>query len=149
MLGFLAIPNLVRVVIIAGTAVIAFGTGWKINGWRLESRIASLQASHAKAYADSLEAMKTRENANRQAADKLRKDKDAEIKTVNRRLNAALDELRQRPARGVPDTAGTCPSATGDKLAREDAEFLTRYAAIAAEQQEFLKYCVRQYESLR
>lgn len=145
MFGFIRFAPYAIVAAVAATA------GWKINGWRLEANIASLEASYAKAYAESLEAMKARENAIRQAADKLRKDKDAQIKSVNRRLNAALDELRKRPSRAdnLPNSAGACPAATGDRLAREDAEFLTRYSALAAEQQEFLRYCVKQYESLR
>lgn len=143
--------GLIRLAPYAIVAAVAVTVGWKVNGWRLEANIASLQASYAKAYAESLEAMKNREIALKKAADKIRKDKDAQIQSVNRRLNVALNELRKRPSRSdnLPNTAGTCPAATGDRLAREDAEFLTRYSTLAAEQQEFIKYCVKQYESLR
>jgi hypothetical protein len=65
-----------------------------------------------------------------------------------------LERLRQRPARivrvpGDPAPAGECPPATGDALAREDAEFLVRYAALAADYDAALAACYRYADSLQ
>lgn len=69
---------------------------------------------------------------------------DANIASARARLDRALGELRKRPSRVEQAVAASqacpaVPACTGDRLAREDASFLTRYAALAAEQQAQLK----------
>lgn len=76
------------------------------------------------------------------------KDKDNEIQAIDTERDAALAELRNRPRRPAPGTAQSpadgC-AGTGLGLARDDAEFLTRYAAAAAELQASHNACVRTY----
>lgn len=156
MLGFLAIPKLGKIVLITGTIVLIFGTGWKINGWRLEARIASLQASHAKAYAEAQEQARAKETALNNDLATLRKTKDAQIKTINDRLAVALDGLRDRPERasdsmptdsgiGLKYRKGCYPS----ELFREDAESFVRFAEETEKLKESLKYCIAQYNLVR
>ena len=147
MFGKLNVPSLGTIVPVLGIAA-ALGVGWLVNGWRLEARIASLKASHAQAIADAQETARKREAALYNDFDKIRKSKDAQIKTIDARLAAALVSLHNRPDR-LPQAASTCVGATGKELARPDAEFLTRYAADAQELQAKLNSCIASYESAR
>lgn len=154
MLGFLAIPKLGKIVLIIGTIVFIFGTGWKVNGWRLEARIADLQASYAKAYAEAQKAARDKENALTDDLAKIRRSKDAEIQNVRRSLDIALNSLRHRPERpGVssdtPPGSGSTQGCTGAQLYREDAEVALRIARDADELRVAYKTCVRSYESVR
>lgn len=150
MLGFLAVPKLGKIVLIIGTIVFIFGTGWKVNGWRLEARIADLQASYAKAYAEAQKAARDKENALTDDLAKIRRSKDAEIQNVRRSLDIALNSLRNRPDRAdLPTDSVAGGGCTGSGLARPDAEFLVEYAADAAQLQLAYKACVRSYESVR
>ena len=78
-------------------------------------------------------AARKKEHAWQTAADETTKAKDDQIRNINRRLNAALGELRNRPERPavVPENSGACRSGTGSGLFRDDAEFLSRLAARA------------------
>jgi hypothetical protein len=79
--------------------------------------------------------------------------KNAQLSDVDRRLNAALGELRKRPDRPAPSTnpgdPPACVGATGAQLAAGDAEFLERYAADAARLHVAAKTCEARYEALR
>lgn len=82
------------------------------------------------------------------ATAKIKKDRDDEIKDIAVERDAALAELRNRPRRPTPGTTqspGNGCAGTGLGLARDDAEFLTRYAAAAAELQASHNACVRTY----
>jgi hypothetical protein len=81
---------------------------------------------------DEAKARKT-EQAWQDTADQTTKAKDDQIRTINRRLNAAIGELRNRPERPavLPENSGACRSGTGAGLFRDDAEFLSRLAARA------------------
>ena len=81
----------------------------------------------------------------------IRKERDDEIKDIAAERDAALAELRTRPRRPAPGTTeapGNGCAGTGLGLARDDAEFLTRYAAAAAELQARHNACVRQYDMI-
>jgi hypothetical protein len=152
MLGLIAIPKLVKIVLITGTLALAFGTGWKINGWRLEARIADLQASYALAYAEAQKAARDKENALTNDLASIRRSKDAEIQNVRRSLDIALNSLRHRPERpadSMPTDSVAGGGCTGKGLARGDAEFLARYAADAARLQSAYKACTRAYDAAR
>ncbi len=83
-------------------------------------------------------------------SEKLRKEKDREIREINARAIALGNIVRQRPERQtMPDTATTCAGTSGAELARGDGEFLIGYAADAARLEAALKQCVSQYEALR
>lgn len=75
---------------------------------------------------------------------------------IDLQLRAALRELRNRPSRSTraptPSPADPAPrptACTGAELAREDAEFLVREAAAAAEQQSRLVEALGAYSTCR
>jgi len=80
------------------------------------------------------------------AADQIRKDKDAQIASINTQLVDAISELRKRPGRSQTSSNGQ--SGTGATLFAEDAEFLTREAARADIIRTGLSACYAQYDSL-
>ncbi len=80
--------------------------------------------------------------------------KNEQIRAIGRRLDTALDGLRDRPERAAtPAAAASSPAAcagvSGAELARGDAAFLTRYSADAARLHAAVKTCEARYESLR
>ena len=80
-------------------------------------------------------------------ADKIRKDKDAQIKAINTQLVDAVSELRKRPSRTAETSNGK--GCNGASLFAEDSEFLIREAARADEIRVGLEACYKQYESLK
>lgn len=105
-------------------------------------------------YAENMRLAREKEQALQQGADKLREEKDREIRNVNARAAALANSLRDRPERptegsAVSSTTGACSGATGAQLARGDGEFLAGYAADAARLKAALDQCVKQYETLR
>ena len=105
-------------------------------------------------YAKGQEAARAREQEMQAAADKLRREKDAQIKDINARATALANSLRDRPERpsqngAVSDTTRSCAGASGAELAKGDGEFLARYSADAARLQAALDQCVKQYNAVR
>jgi len=147
----------------ATLAVAAAGAGGLYKGHELG--MAKVQQAWDKektqqyaAYAEAQEAARQKEQELQASADKLRKDKDAEIRNINARAAALANSLRERPSRPAAEasavsstaSAGCAPtSCTGAGLSREDAEFLAGEAARADELRAALKQCHAQYESLR
>ena len=80
-------------------------------------------------------------------ADKIRTEKDAQIRDINAKLVDAVSELRKRPSRATEATNGQ--SCNGASLYAEDAEFLVREAARADEIRTGLTACYRQYDALK
>ena len=80
-------------------------------------------------------------------ADKIRTEKDAQIKVINNQLVDAVSELRKRPSRTAEASNGK--SCNGASLYAEDAEFLVREAARADEIRVSLQSCYKQYESIK
>jgi hypothetical protein len=79
-------------------------------------------------------------------ADKIRKEKDAQIKVINNQLVDAVSELRKRPSRTAEASNGQ--NCNGTRLFAEDAEFLVREAARADEIRVGLEACYKQYDSV-
>jgi hypothetical protein len=106
-------------------------------------------------YAKAQEEARLREQELQANADKLRKEKDAEIKTINARAAALSNSLRDRQARPtqtstVSSTTSVGSSAcTGKELYREDGEFLVRISREADELAAALKQCYAQYDAAR
>jgi len=106
-------------------------------------------------YAKGQEAARAREQELQANADKLRREKDAEIRNINARATALANSLRDRQARPaqtstVPSSAGVGQSAcTGKELYREDGEFLVRIAREADELRAALDQCYKQYNAAR
>ena len=151
MLGFLTgMPILGRIVLILVTIVTSFVTGWVINGWRLNTHIASIRASQAEEVSRYYQEARKAEKALIEATEGIRRQKDAEIKVINSKLQSTLGELRQRQDRpSGTDTARDCKGTTGAELSRQDAEFLTREAARADQLRSALELCYRQYDAVR
>ena len=134
-----------------GLGAIGLIIGWTINGWRLNASIASLKASYAEEVGRVLTEARNREKSLLEASERFRKDRDAKVKDLNRKLqsvNAELQQRKKRDSRESTDTAA-CSGATGAELSREDAEFLAREAARADTVAENLNYCIAQYNKLR
>jgi len=147
----------------AALAIAAAGAGGLYKGHQLG--MAEVQQAWDKektqqyaAYAEAQEAARRKEQELQASADKLRKEKDAEIRNINARATALSNSLRERASRpaaeasAVPSTAsaGCAPaSCTGAGLSREDAEFLAGEATRADELRAALRQCHAQYESLR
>lgn len=142
-------------------ASVAFGGGY-IQGksagkaqvqqaWDKER--AQLAEEHAKNEALARE----KERAMQADADKLRQEKNREIREINARATALVNSLRNRADR--PATNGSVSSAsepgrtssvcTGAELSKQDAEFLAGEAARADEIRAALQQCYKQYQSVR
>ena len=80
-------------------------------------------------------------------ADKIRKEKDAQIKAINSQLVDAISELRKRSSRSSETNNGK--GCNGSSLYAEDAEFLVREAARADQIRVALQSCYQQYDSLK
>lgn len=136
----------------------AFGGGYYKGNLSGRAEVQQLwdkeKADQYAEYAKGQEAARKREQEMQAAADKLRKDKDAEIKTINARAAALSNSLRNRKERTtdtntLPDTARTCAGASGAELARGDGEFLVGYSADVAKLNAALDQCIAQYETVR
>jgi hypothetical protein len=131
---------------------VSFGCGWFVNGWRLGEEIANIHADYDKKRADAEQEARSKEQHWQNTADQIVRDKNAQITSVNRRLNAAIAGLRTRPERpsgDMPQTPSSCFGLSGAELARGDGEFLAGYAADAARLEAALKQCKAQYNTLR
>jgi hypothetical protein len=132
-------------------AAVGLLIGWATNGWRLEARIASLQASYAEERGRVLAEARSRERSLLEASEKARKDRDARVKDLNTKLQSVTRELQSRQKRDSSNTtnAAACSGATGAELSKEDAEFLAREAARADTVVENLNYCIALYNKLK
>lgn len=109
-------------------------------------------AQYAKAMEESVEIQQQLQ----MGADKLRQEKDREIRDIAARNTALANSLRDRQSRPTPNpspvssTTGVGQSAcTGKQLYREDGEFLVGVAREADELLVALKQCYAQYDAAR
>ncbi len=141
-----------EIAILVVCAALAFGAGWKTNGWRKDTVLAQVKADYDSKRADAEDAARKREHSWIEEAVELRKVKDAEIATINRKLDVTVAGLRARPERSssaVSSTTPTCAGSSGAQLARGDGEFLAGYAADVAQLNAALDQCEAQYNQLR
>ena len=95
-------------------------------------------------------AIRAKEHQYQADADKLRTEKDAQIKAINNQLVDAVSELRKRTSRSTEASDGsTAKGCDGSKLYAEDAEFLIREASRADEIRVSLLSCYKQYDSIK
>ena len=107
----------------------------------------SLEAARFNSYKQAQQAAtQALQEQHQAAADQIRKDKDAQITSINAQLVDAISELRKRPSRAQDAANGQ--GGTGEALSAEDAEFLTREAARADIIRTSLSACYQQYDSL-
>ena len=146
---------------LAVVALIAYA-GWFGYNWVYDRGYAASEAEHLAAKLALAEATvkamaDTKATSDRLQADKdqLRRDKDAQLASINSTLAAALAGLHDRPAR---DSAGHLPidsgtgaklGATGADLLRQDSEFLTRESARADRLRADLIECQSAYSKAR
>jgi hypothetical protein len=113
------------------------------------------KADQYAAYAKGQEEARQREQALQANADKLRRDKDAEIRNINARAAALTNSLRDRQTRpteasAVSSASGARPTGcSGKELYREDGAFLVGLAAEADGLKAALDQCYRQYDAAR
>jgi hypothetical protein len=131
----LPILTYVKIGLFAALLFLAGYTGFSLEAAQFDRYKASQQAATQEA-----------EQKHQAAADQIRKDKDAQITSINAQLVDALVQLRSRPNR-AQDTANG-QGGTGRSLSAEDAEFLEREAARADIIRTGLSACYAQYDSL-
>jgi hypothetical protein len=112
------------------------------------------KADQYAAYAKGQEEARQKEQELQAAADKLRREKDAQIRDINARNTALVNSLRDRPERPaktdtVSGSTRSCSGASGAELAKGDGEFLAGYSADAARLQAALDQCIKQYNAAR
>ena len=146
---------------IAGTilaVVCAYGAGhWQgdeAGQAKVQAKWDQERAKLAEEYAANVTAMREKEQAMQGNADKLRQEKDREIREINAKSIALVNSLRERPNRtegsGVSQTPGIGQSGcTGKELYKQDGEFLIGIAREADELRIALKQCYAQYDSLK
>ena len=108
----------------------------------------SFERSRFMAYkADQIAQTQKAQEKYQEAADRIRKEKDAQINSINSQLVDAVSQLRQRPNRAQNAANGSC--GTGATLSSEDAEFLVREAARADQIRAGLQACYQQYDAIK
>jgi uncharacterized protein involved in exopolysaccharide biosynthesis len=119
--------------IIAMVSIVLFCGGF-VNG-------CSYQQSKAE------KAIRDKEHQYQSDADKIRIEKDAQIKAINDQLVDAVSELRKRPSRTAETSNGK--GCNGASLYAEDSEFLVREAARADQIRVALQACYNQYDAIK
>lgn len=146
---------------IAGTVlavVCAYGAGhWQgdeAGQAKVQAKWDKEKARLAEEYAANVAAMREKEQVMQSNADKLREDKNRELREANARNTALLNSLQHRPNRtessGMSTTTSTGKDGcTGKELYREDGAVLIGIAREADELRISLKQCYSQYETAR
>ena len=119
--------------IIAVVSVVLFCGGF-VNG-------CSYQQSKAE------KAVRDKEHQYQADADKIRTDKDAQLKVINSQLLDAIGQLRSRSGNATKTVNGQ--DCNGAALSAPDADFLIREAARADEIRVGLQACYAQYEAIK
>jgi hypothetical protein len=112
-----------------------------VNGWRYQKKEAAQVIAQEKAIQQKIA-------QNQTATDQIRKDKDAQIQSINDQLANALVQLRSRPSRSQYST-NNGQDGTGRSLSAEDAEFLIREATRADKIRTALDACYKQYDEVK
>ena len=97
--------------------------------------------------AEEIANAREKEHQIQDATDQIRKDKDAQINSINNQLANALVELRSRPSR-TSQISSNGQNGTGSTLFAEDAEFLIREASRADQIRTGLEACYAQYDAI-
>lgn len=138
--------------------VFAYGAGhWQgdeAGQAKVQAKWDKEKAKLAEEYAANVALMREKEQVMQGNADKLREDKNRELREANARNTALLNSLQHRPNRtegsGVSTTASNGKDGcTGKELYREDGSVLIGIAREADELRASLKQCYAQYEAAR
>jgi hypothetical protein len=131
MLSSLYVKIIGAVIVVFGIWYNGYSIGYsKLTKYKLEQETATRQ----------------KEAENQQATDQIRKDKDAQIASINNQLADALIKLRQRPSRAEASSNGQ--GGTGLSLSAEDSAFLEWEAARADGLRTDLEACYKQYDAI-
>ena len=131
----LGILTYVKIGLFALSLCVAGYLGYAVESSRFNSYKQAQQA-----------AIQTLQEQHQAATDQIRKDKDAQITSINAQLVDAISELRKRPSRAQGASNGQ--GGTGLSLSAEDGTFLEREAARADILRTGLSACYQQYDSL-
>lgn len=134
----------IRILLVVLAGFGAWAHGYDAGKDKVQAKWDAANAEAARAAAEEKDRL-------RKAEDQLRTNHAQALAATNRRLDAALDELRKRPERppGVSEAPRpTCQGANGPELAGQHARFLARYAALAAEQDAALQACYASLDAL-
>jgi len=145
------------VIAVIGAAGAGYYQGNEAGQAKVQQAWDKERAAQEAAYAQAQAAAREKEQRLQTSADRIRQEKDREIRNLNARATALSNSLRDRADRptteasAVPSTAEARPAAagcTGKELYRPDGEFLAREATRADETRVLLKQCREQYESV-
>ena len=137
-------------------ALVIYITSVVLSGWYFYGVGRDKEAKKFSEYREAQKALVLQlQKDNQDKIVSLQKDKENAIKNLNKRHASIIDSLRQRPERPsittpqAPSIASVCTGAgsSGDRLYREDAEFLIGEAARAETLRQALKACRAQLES--
>ena len=131
----LGILTYVKIGLFAALLFLAGYIGFSLEAARFDRYKAAQQAATQKA-----------QEEHQAAADQIRKEKDAQIASINNSLADALIGLRERPSR--TQDAANGQGGTGVSLSAEDSIFLEREAARADILRTALSACYDQYDAL-
>jgi hypothetical protein len=141
--------------------IAAAGAGYFQGSEHGQAKVQNLwdkeKAAQYAEYAKAQEEARKKEQELQAQADKLRSDKDVEIRNLNARATALTNSLQQRPSStsqtgsvsGSSGIGSSIAGCSGKNLFREDAESLVQIAIEADTLRLALKQCYGQYESLR
>ena len=138
--------------------VFAYGAGhWQgdeAGQAKVQAQWDKEKAKLAEEYAANVALMREKEQVMQGNADKLREDKNRELREANARNTALLNSLQHRPNRtessGVSTAAGNGKDGcTGKELYREDGAVLIGIAREADELRIALNQCYKQYNAAR
>lgn len=141
----------VKLIAIGLVSAVLFLSGWFVNGWRWDGKYQALVNQYKEEVIKAEKEARSKERLLQAAVDNERQIKDEEIRIVRSKLDASLNQLRQRSLRPSSDTPGTSDfkGATGSQLYREDGEFLIREATRADEIRAGLKECYASYDHVK
>lgn len=152
MLNLVPMPYRILAVVLLAAALVAFGfvKGVQYEGDKADLRQAAQEKAAMQAH---LEATQRGLNIMSDAL-VLEGVKNAQLSDVDRRLNAALGELRKRPDRPAPsapprDTAVVARACAPDELYRADAAVALQLAGEADRLRVAYETCFNRYEQLR
>lgn len=114
------------------------------------------KAAQAEQYAKDQEAARAKEQELQAAADRIRKEKDEQIRNSEARATALANSLRNRPEQPAKDGSAAKGAGAGQAAAgcdgtglyRSNAEFLAREAARANQLRAALKECYGRIDSV-
>lgn len=146
------------VIAVIGAAGAGYYQGDEAGQAKVQQAWDKERAAQEAAYAQAQAAAREKEQQLQTSADRIRQEKDREIRNLNARATALSNSLRDRPERPaavastVPGTASTGPASagcSGPELYRQDAELLIREAERGDQLRAALKQCYAQYETIR